>query len=147
MKTMFSFWAILVLCIGLLSCNSGASNISSIEEAKNYISGKTFTATPSGEMWYKVSFSNSGTFTLWSSTPQSGSWGSPTLSGRYTVNQNRYSDTGERYFYATLDKEHDGFVASLHCMQFIINDLSLVNCSAYNMNDRTKVKEGDRNPW
>jgi hypothetical protein len=52
------------------------SKISSVEEANNYLNGKTFMAIPRGGMdgmWWKVTFSN-GSYTLWGAWPAKGSW-------------------------------------------------------------------------
>jgi len=142
---------IIVISVGFSSCGGGSGNsnrgvspssISSAEEAKNYIEGKTFTATPSGNMWYKVSFSN-GSYTLWTALPQSGHWGDPQSKGSCSVKENRFADNGQKYYYVRLSNSDSVF----DCVQFIITDLSFVNCYAQNMSDRAKASVGDKNPW
>jgi len=137
------FITVAILCVCLSSCGATTSNISSIEKVENYIEGKTFTATPtgSGQLWYKVSFSN-GRYTFWTAHPTSGSWGSPKGSGSVDVSTRRYVDTGQQYFYVRLETE-----SILFCTQFIISDLSFVNCNAYDSSDRAKASVGNKNPW
>lgn len=155
MKNIAGWVILLTLCLNLSSCGGGSggsgvnpSNISSIEEAKSYIDGKTFIATPSGEreMWYKASFSGNS-FTLWTSTPTAGSWGSPRFTGNYTIESQRYSNTGQQFFYIVLTQSGDDYHSNMYCTKFIISDLTFVNCNAYNSDNRAKAKVGDRNPW
>ena len=156
MRKTFYIWVwviLLTLCLNLSSCggsnSSGGVNpsrISSVEDAKSYIDGKTFIATPSGQLWYKVSFVGNS-FTLWTATPTDGHWGSPIFNGNYTVESQRYSNTGQQFFYTVLTKADDDYHSNLRCTKFIISDLTFVNCNAYNSDDRAKAKIGDRDPW
>jgi hypothetical protein len=87
---------------GSLFKSSDPSSISSIDEAKEYLDGKTFIATPTdGSAWIKVTFSGNS-FTLWMVAPRAGNWGNAVKSGTYKIKENRYANTGKRYFYAEL---------------------------------------------
>ena len=77
------------------------SRITTAEEGMSYLDGKTFIATPKGERWYKVTFSGDS-FTLWTALPQYGSWGEVWQKGTYSIKEDRFANTGERYFYITL---------------------------------------------
>ena len=122
--------------------NISPSSISSVEEAKNYVNGKTFTATLTGGMmglWHKVSFSN-GSFSLWSTYPSSGAWGSPTK-GTYSVEERRYSDTGQRYYLLRMTPEGEN--SPFGCLAFNIKETTFLGCDDV----AAKAIEGDRNPW
>jgi hypothetical protein len=124
------------------SRNISPSSISSVEEANNYVNGKTFTATPAGGLdglWHKVSFSN-GSFSLWSTYPSSGKWGSPAFKGKYHFEEKRYSDTGQRYFLLRFTPEGDN--GPLGCLAFNVKETSFMSCD-----DGAKAVEGDKNPW
>jgi hypothetical protein len=118
------------------------STISSIEEAKAFIEGKTFMATPAGadNLWFKASFSN-GSFTLYTATPQIGTWGEAHR-GTYEMGQGRYRDTGQKFFYVRMET---GSIFT--CSVFYITDMSFVLCDALDKNDRAQATIGDINPW
>jgi len=162
---LFSLVTMVTLSVELSSCGSGnnsnkgsnnnnsssnsnnsskidLSNISSADDAKKYIDGKTFIATPSGKLWYKVTFSN-GSYTFWTSIPTAGGWGNPEFQGSYNIKEKRFSDTGKKFYYVTFSDDD----YSMNCTKFIITDLSFLNCNAYDSSDRAYATEGDRNPW
>jgi hypothetical protein len=76
---------------------SSLTKIDSIEDGMKYLNGKTFVSAEKGQMWFKISFAN-GSFTLWQQYPSKGEWGQPFYRGQYTVQENRYTDTGDRYW-------------------------------------------------
>jgi len=119
--------------------NTQQAKISSIEDAKSFLNGKTFIATPSGDLWYKLQFSG-GTASLWKALPQDGRWGSADLSVSYEVKQDRYADTGQTYFYVMLGSS-DSFA---NYFKFDITRKKLY----YGLGGTgTTMQEGDRNPW
>lgn len=114
--------------------------ISSIEDAKNYIKGKTFIGTPSGSIWYKLQFSG-GTVSVWKALPQDGRWGSNAdLSVSYEVKQARYVDTGQTYYYVILGTSKDIF-------NYFNFDISAKVLYLRGADTGTDLQEGDRNPW
>ncbi|MDR2512116.1 MAG: hypothetical protein LBC89_06670 [Bacteroidales bacterium] len=87
---------------------SDPSSVSSADEAKEYLDGKTFIATPTDAVWTKVTFSGNS-FNLWMAAPRDGKWGNPVKSGTYKIREDRFSSTGERYFYAEIvEPMHEG---------------------------------------
>jgi hypothetical protein len=111
------------------------SKISSIEEANNYLNGKTFMAIPRGGMegfWWKITFSN-GSYTLWGAWPSAGSWTEPPRTGTYTVEKMRYDDTGQSFFYVQISP----------CLLLNISTLIFGDCK----NNTAKATEGNHDPW
>jgi hypothetical protein len=144
MKNVSLFLVSLLISVALSSCGGGnntrPTSISSVEDAKNYISGKTFIGNPSNDLWYKLEFSG-GTASLWSAMPQSGHWGSKKLSTSYEVKQDRYTDTGQTYYYVMFGNPDDTF----NYYKFDITGRKVY--LNYGNDTGTSVKEGDRNPW
>lgn len=131
----------------IISCGSSSgsnnTNISSVEEANKYISGKTFIGTPLGDLWYKLEFSG-GRASLWSAMPQSGSWGEKKLSSVfYEIEERRYSDTGQLYYYVMLGDTDK----PLTYFKFDITGKRLYLAYATYGDEGTLMKEGNRNPW
>jgi flagellar biosynthesis GTPase FlhF len=110
------------------------SSISTVAEAGNYIKGKTFITTPTGQLWYKVTFSGNS-FTLWGAYPADGKWDHVIDTGKsYEVEERRYSDTGQRFFSVRLEG----------CVSLNISQLHFQYCEGIPPSVAT---EGDRNPW
>jgi len=150
---------VLVIIVGIVFCscagngsnntNSSQTNqippkiqtkISSIEDAKNYINGKTFIGTPSGSIWYKLVFSG-GNASVWKALPQDGRWGSNAdLSVSYEVKQARYVDTGQTYYYVILGTSEDIF-------NYFNFDITAKVLYLSGKDTGTDMQEGDRNPW
>lgn len=155
MKTLVNFISIIVAILSgvlvLKTCSwiekSGSPSshiesktISSTEDATNYLNGKTFIATPSGWVWYKLTFSGN-TYTLWHGVPQHKGWNIEG-SGSYTIKQGRYTDSGQSYFYAKFETSS----GSLDCRMFDIQRTALYSCM--NGNDPLAImQQGDRDPW
>lgn len=117
-----------------------SKTISSTEDATNYLNGKTFIATPSGWVWYKLTFSGN-TYTLWHGVPQHKGWNIEG-SGSYTIKQGRYTDSGQSYFYAKFETSS----GSLDCRMFDIQRTALYSCMNGN-NPLAIMQQGDRDPW
>jgi hypothetical protein len=84
--------------------SSDPSSVSSIEDAKEFLDGKTFISTPidaDGSIWIKATFSGN-TFKLWMVAPHAGSWGNAVKSVTYKIKESRYTNTGQRFYYAEL---------------------------------------------
>jgi hypothetical protein len=94
----YLMWAAIVIGVIIVySAIVGDDEITSIEDGMNYLDGKTFVCVEKGMSWFKLSFANE-TFTLWRQSPAAGEWGEPFFRGKYTVEEGRYSNTGERYW-------------------------------------------------
>lgn len=119
--------------------SSTPSTISSNENARNYIINKTFQSTPSGDIWYKIEFSSSN-YTLWSGVPQYEGW-SKVSSGSFSIKENRYTDTGKKYYYVVL-----GDVNRIECVQFDITNMKIYNCNGY-YDTGSSVRVDSSNPW
>ena len=125
---------------GSSSSRANSTSISSEEDAKNYIDGKTFTSAPAGAtFWYKASFSN-GNFTLWRAMPSQGTWGSPVGSGSYVVYKMR-NNAGELFFPVMMDT---GDIMT--DMQFNLPNLTFKLVYG-NGGDFMQATVGDKNPW
>jgi hypothetical protein len=139
-KRNFLSIAVLALFIGLAVASSDdPSSISSVDEAKEYIDGKTFIATPTDAVWTKVTFSGNS-FSLWMVAPRDGKWGSPVKTGTYKIKENRFSNTGERYFYAEIVKpirEGEDIHAAL---DRILKETSNDNYGAYTTPEQILIK-------
>jgi hypothetical protein len=141
-----SLITLVALSIGFSSCGGGGNNnirpssISSVEDAKKYIDGKIFIGNPSNDLWYKLEFSG-GRASLWSAMPQNGHWGSKKLSTSYEVQQARYTDNGQTYYYVMLGNPDDTF----NFYKFDITGGRIY--LNYGNDTGTSMKEGDRNPW
>jgi hypothetical protein len=148
----FLMAAMIAVCVGFSSCSkdsekkesifgnlfgsSDPPSVSSIDEAKEYLDGKTFIATPTdGSGWIKVTFSGNS-FTLWIVAPASGSWGNAVKSGTYKIKESRYANTGQRFFYAELMSAiHEG--EDIHAALDRIFD----ETSGYDVNNATSAEQ------
>lgn len=140
-----TFFSFILLVIGYNIFFGENSNVSSIEDGRSYLNGKTFIATPRGGLWYKLSFTESSCKLL-SGVPHYVGW-NESYNGSYMIKEGRYNDTGKKYFYVIFDKGQgsDDYL-SLDCRMFDINRKSLYVCG--NGNDPLAIMEiGDRDPW
>lgn len=133
------FVATFIVAISCYSCSLGNSSISSREDAEKYLEGKTFSATPAGGVWYKLSFNNNSC-TLQSGVPQYVGWNN-TYSGRYEIKKERYQSTGKTYYYVKF-----GNTEGFNCFMFNLDDQSLYVCSN-GQSPLAQMKIGDANPW
>jgi len=82
---------------------------------------------------------------MYSTYPSEGTWGGAPTKGTYTVEEKRYTDTGQRYYLVLFTRDGDevsmgGLMAGLG---FIVSELSFTNFDG----DRAHATVGDRNPW
>ena len=146
LTTWYGLVLMVIVCVAIVFGRGGGNgnsttNLSSTEDAQKYISGKTFVGTPSNELWFKIVFTGN-TVSLWSAIPQSGGWGSKKTSSSYEVEQARYTDNGQTYFYVMIGDYNE----SLNYYKFDITGKRLYLAIAYD-DTGTPMKEGDRNPW
>ena len=142
--TRWYFWILtIVIVVGM--CTGGGdstTNLSSIEDAQKYISGKIFIGSPTNDLWYKIEFSESRA-TLWVATPQSGHWGSAETSSSYNVREDRYIDDGKTYYYVMIGD----YYKPLSYYKFDITAKRLYLNAGASRGQGTPMKKGDRNPW
>jgi hypothetical protein len=129
----------ILIFIGFNVFFKGNSNVSSIEDARSYLDGKTFMSTPRGDIWYKLSFSG-GNCRLQIGRPEFVGWNNK-YSGGYSIKEDRYTNTGKIYYYAKFG-EGEGF----DCLMFDIKKKTLYTCMSGD-SPLAIMEVGDRDPW
>ena len=148
-KYFLSIIGVLLCLCSFISCVSNGSEssakISSIEDTQKHINGKTYMATPRGDVWFKITFEGDN-FTLWKALPSEGSWGEPAMRGTFNISEGRYSDTGQRYYMVRLiDRNADTDYIPLDCWDFDIMQMALYNC--HNHRSGIQMQCRNDNPW
>lgn len=130
--------AFLVLFISI-NTFFGQREITSIDDARSYLDGKTFISTPRGDIWYKLSFSGSNC-RLQIGRPEYVGWNNK-YNGGYSIKEDRYTNTGKIYYYVKFGTS-EGF----DCLMFDIKKKTLYTCMS---GDRPLaiMEVGDRDPW
>jgi hypothetical protein len=132
--------ALFFIIINNFKGSSDGSGVSSVTDANKYLNGKTFIATPRGNVWYKLSFSENSCKLL-TGVPQYEGW-DVAYSGIYSIQEGRYSDTGQLHYYVKFGNDE----SLSNCFMFDIKNKSLYVCM--NGNSPLAVMEiGDRDPW
>jgi len=141
----YKSYLLFVIALMSISCNnkshqgSSSFSISTKENAHKYIAGKTFLSTPSGDLWFKIVFTEN-TYTLYTGVPQYEGWREQ-HSGNYIIEENRYTNTGKKYYYVTLGNDNN-----INCQRFDITGMMIYSCLGY-YDSGSRVKESDKNPW
>lgn len=136
---LFTFVLGFVLILGYNVFFNENSNVSSTDDARSYLDGKTFISTPRGDIWYKLSFSG-GNCRLQIGRPEYVGWNNK-YSGGYSIKEDRYTNTGKIYYYAKFG-EGEGF----DCLMFDIKKKTLYTCMSGD-NPLAIMEVGDRDPW
>ncbi len=113
---------------------------STINEVKKCLAGVWIENTRD-QIWKKIEFTANGTYKLWEAYPADGKWGSTPESGKYAIEEKRFSDTGEKYVCVRLLNTGMG--------DYEYNLVFDGSTSTFNFGSKHIgiIRKGDSNPW
>lgn len=81
-------------------------SFATVDDVQRNIEGTIWTYTEVGsKLWFKLVFRN-GMADFYCSFPAKGEWGEPSASYCYTIEEHRYSNTGERYVAVDMKRDY-----------------------------------------
>jgi len=84
--------------------------VESIEDVSKYAPG--IWVGNSGKMdetymfWYKYIINADGSYIKYNAVASANDWGKPEISGSWVAGTNKYTNTGERYFFIDMEGDH-----------------------------------------